>query len=187
MELMKLLLYNLIKFIYDSGGKNMAKKDKAKDIKTNAVRIVESAGIEYKLYTYDAPDGFLDGVSVALQTGQDLDRVFKTLVVVGHSKEHYVCVIPVAEELDFKKAAKYFGEKNIEMIHARDITKVTGYIKGGCSPVGMKKQFKTAIHETGEILDTICVSGGKVGLQMELNPMDLAVLIDAGYADLTKE
>ena len=165
----------------------MAKKDKAKDTKTNAVRIVEAAGINYKLYTYDAPEGFLDGVSVAMQTGQDLERVFKTLVLVGHSKEHYVCVIPVAEELDFKKAAKHFGEKNIEMIHAKDITKITGYIKGGCSPVGMKKQFKTAIHETAEIQDTICVSGGKVGLQMELDPEALTRLIGAEFGDLIKE
>ena len=165
----------------------MSKRDKTKDVKTNAVRIVEAHQIPYQLYTYDAPEGFLDGVSVALQTGQDMEHVFKTLVLVGHSREHYVCVIPVAEELDFKKAAKHFGEKNIEMIHARDITKITGYIKGGCSPVGMKKQFRTAIHETGEIQDTICVSGGRVGLQMELSPLQLAELIGAEFADLVKE
>jgi len=164
----------------------MAKKDKAKEIKTNAVRIVEAAGIEYQLYTYDAPDGFLDGVSVAKQTGQDVEHVFKTLVLVGHSKEHYVCVIPVAEELDFKKAAKHFGEKNIEMIHARDITNVTGYIKGGCSPIGMKKLFRTAIDWTAELQETICVSGGKVGLQMELSPSELAEMIGAEFVELTK-
>lgn len=164
----------------------MAKKDKAKEIKTNAVRIVEAAGIEYQLYTYDAPDGFLDGVSVAKQTGQDVEHVFKTLVLVGHSKEHYVCVIPVAEELDFKKAAKHFGEKNIEMIHAKDITNITGYIKGGCSPVGMKKPFRTAIDWTAELQETICVSGGKVGLQMELSPSELAEMIGAEFVELTK-
>ena len=165
----------------------MAKKEKAKDIKTNAVRMVEAAGIEYKLHTYDAPEGFLDGVSVAKQTGQNPEQVFKTLVTVGHSKEHYVCVIPVEEELDFKKAAKHFGEKNIEMIHAKDITNVTGYIKGGCSPVGMKKPFKTAIDWTAELQETICVSGGKVGLQMELEPIALQSLIGAEFAELTKE
>lgn len=165
----------------------MAKKEKVKDIKTNAVRIVEAAGIEYILHTYDAPEGFLDGVSVAQQTGQNPEQVFKTLVTVGHSKEYYVCVIPVAEELDFKKAAKHFGEKNIEMIHAKDITSITGYIKGGCSPVGMKKPFKTAIDWTAELQDTICVSGGKVGLQMELEPGALAALIGAEFAELTKE
>ena len=165
----------------------MAKKDKGKDVKTNAVRIVESAGIEYTLHAYDAPEGFLDGVSVAKQTGQNPDHVFKTLVTVGHSKEHYVCVIPVAEELDFKKAAKHFCEKNIEMIHAKDITNITGYIKGGCSPVGMKKPFKTAIDWTAELQDTICVSGGRVGLQIELAPGELAALIGAEFAELTKE
>ena len=165
----------------------MAKKEKAQDINPNAVRIVEAAGIEYKLHTYDAPEGFLDGVSVAKQTGQNPEQVFKTLVTVGHSKEHYVCVIPVEEELDFKKAAKHFGEKNIEMIHAKDITNVTGYIKGGCSPVVMKKQFKTAIDWTAELQGTICVSGGKVGLQMELEPTALKSLIGAEFAELTKE
>ena len=165
----------------------MAKKDKSKDMKTNAVRMVESAGIDYTLHTYDAPEGFLDGVSVAQQTGQNPEQVFKTLVTVGHSKEHYVCVIPVAEELDLKKAAKHFGEKNIEMIHAKDITLITGYIKGGCSPVGMKKQFKTAIDWTAELQETICVSGGKVGLQIELAPTELASLIGAEFVELTKE
>ncbi len=165
----------------------MVRKDKSKDIKTNAVRIVESAGFEYKLHTYDAPEGFLDGVSVAQQTGQNPEQVFKTLVTVGHSKEYYVCVIPVSEELDFKKAAKHFGEKSIEMIHARDIHNITGYIKGGCSPVGMKKHFKTAIDWTAELQETICVSGGKVGLQMELAPSDLTSLICAEFAELTKE
>lgn len=165
----------------------MAKKDKVKDIKTNAVRMVEAAGIEYILHTYDAPEGFLDGISVAEQTGQNPEQVFKTLVTVGHSKEYYVCVIPVAEELDLKKAAKHFGEKNIEMIHAKDITNITGYIKGGCSPVGMKKLFKTAIDWTAELQETICVSGGKVGLQMELAPGALASLVGATFTELTKE
>lgn len=163
----------------------MAKKEK--EPKTNAVRIVASKKIPYTLYTYDAPEGFLDGVSVAEQTGQNPEKVFKTLVLVGHSKEHYVCVIPVAEELDFKKTAKHFGEKNIEMIHAKDITATTGYIKGGCSPVGMKKLFKTAIHKTAEQQETICVSGGKVGLQMELSPVSLSELIGAEFADLIRE
>ena len=160
---------------------------KQKEIKTNAVRMVEQKKIPYRLITYDAPEGFLDGVSVAAETGENPDHVFKTLVLIGHSKEHYVCVIPVAHELDLKKAARHFGEKNIEMIHAKDITPVTGYIKGGCSPVGMKKQFRTAIHITAEDFDTICVSGGKVGLQMELNPVSLKEMIDADFCDLIKE
>lgn len=162
----------------------MAKKEK--EPKTNAVRIVAAKKIPYELHTYEAPDGFLDGVSVAAQSGIDPDKVFKTLVLVGHSKEHYVCVIPVACELDLKKAAKHFGEKNIEMIHVKELTPLTGYIKGGCSPVGMKKLFKTAIHKSAEAEDTICVSGGKVGLQMELSPTQLADLIGAEFADLIK-
>ncbi len=162
----------------------MAKKEK--EVKTNAVRIVAAKKLPYKLHTYDAPEGFLDGVSVAAQTGQDPDMVYKTLVLIGHSKEYYVCVIPVACELDLKKAAKHFGEKNIEMIHAKDITKVTGYIKGGCSPVGMKKQFRTVIHIAAESLPAVCVSGGKVGLQMELDPKALADLVGADFADIVK-
>lgn len=162
----------------------MAKKEK--EPKTNAVRMVAAKKLPYELHTYEAPDGFLDGISVAEQVGQDPDTVFKTLVLVGHSEQNYVCVIPVAHELDLKKAAKHFGEKNIEMIYAKDITKITGYIKGGCSPVGMKKLFPTAIDESAKVLPRICVSGGKVGLQIELSPIDLAELVDARFASLTK-
>ena len=132
-------------------------KKKEHGIKTNAMRILDGAGIKYTVHTYDAPEGFL-----------------------------YVCVIPVAEELDLKKAAAHFGEKNIEMIRAADITKTTGYIKGGCSPVGMKKPFKTAIDESALRCDTIMVSGGKVGLQIELNPEELAGVTGAGFANLKK-
>ena len=163
----------------------MAKKTDKQTHKTNAVRIVEAEGVPYNMYTYDAPDGFLDGVSVAKTLGQDLDRVFKTLVTVGASRQNYVCVIPVAEELDLKKAAKHFGEKKIEMIHARDITKVTGYIKGGCSPVGMKKPFPTVIDISAENIDDIIVSGGKVGLQMELSVKALQEITGAQLADVT--
>ncbi len=162
----------------------MSKKEK--EIKTNAIRIVESHGAEYNIRTYDSSDGFVDGVTAAHETGIEVERCFKTLVLVGHSRENYVCVIPVAEELDLKKAARHFGEKNIEMIHAKDITKTTGYIKGGCSPVGMKKPFVTAIDETAQYFDTIGVSGGKIGLQMELAPDDLAEITGAEFADLTK-
>ena len=163
----------------------MAKKEK--EPKTNAARMVAAKKIPYELHTYEAPDGFLDGVSVAAQSGINPEKVFKTLVLVGHSKEHYVCVIPVACELDLKKAARFFGEKNIEMIHVKEITPLTGYIKGGCSPVGMKKLFRTAIHQSAQEQNTICVSGGKVGLQLELSPMQLAELIHAEFADLIKE
>lgn len=163
----------------------MAKKKDKHNHKTNAVRMVEAEGIEYEMHQYEAPDGFLDGVSVANVLGQDPKQVFKTLVTVGNSRANYVCVIPVEKELDLKKAAKHFGEKKIEMIPARDITKVTGYIKGGCSPVGMKKLFPTAIDISAENIDNIIVSGGKVGLQMELNTKELQKMIDADLADLT--
>ena len=163
----------------------MAKKKDKQTHKTNAVRMVEAEGIPYKMYEYDAPEGFLDGVSVAKTLGQDPDQVFKTLVTVGASKEYHVCVIPVAKELDLKKAAKHFGEKKIEMILARDITKVTGYIKGGCSPVGMKKLYSTAIDESAVLFDEIMVSGGKVGLQMQLSVECLKNITGAEFADLT--
>lgn len=154
--------------------------------KTNAVRIVEAKKIPYQVYEYKAPDGFLDGVSVAEVMGQDPRQVFKTLVLQGASREYFVCVIPVAEELDLKKAAKHFGEKKIEMILARNITAVTGYIKGGCSPVGMKKLFRTAVDESAENLETIIVSAGKVGLQMELPVQALLQVTNGQLAALTK-
>lgn len=163
----------------------MAKKEK--EVKTNAARILAANKIPYTLHTYEAPEGFLDGVSVAEQTGENPDTVFKTLVLIGRSGQHYVCVIPVACELDLKKAASHFGEKHVEMIHAKEITPITGYIKGGCSPVGMKKQFPTVIHESAERLSSFWVSGGKVGLQMGVNPQQLAGLIGAKFTDLIKE
>lgn len=153
--------------------------------KTNAVRILEAGKVPYQVYEYDAPDGFLDGVSVAKATGMDPARVFKTLVLRGASGEYYVCVIPVAKELNLKKAAKQFGEKKMEMIPARDITKVTGYIKGGCSPVGMKKRYKTAVDQSAEAFDAIVVSAGSVGLQMEVPPEALLEVAEASLARLT--
>lgn len=150
-------------------------------VKTNAVRLLDLKKVDYILREYEAPDGFLDGVSVARATGVEPERVFKTLVAQGASGEHYVCVIPVEKELDLKKAAKHFGEKKLEMIHAKDITKVTGYMKGGCSPVGMKKQFRTAVDESARRFERIVVSAGKVGLQMDL---PLESLLEAASAEL---
>lgn len=160
------------------------KKDKHRH-KTNAIRIVEAAGIEYNMYEYDAPDGFLDGISVANALEQDTKQVFKTLVTVGSSKAFYVCVIPVENELDLKKAAKHFGEKKMDMLLSRELTKVTGYIKGGCSPVGMKKLFPTAVDQSAGNLEMIIVSGGKVGLQMELPVEELLKVTEAKLADIT--
>lgn len=154
------------------------------NVKTNAVRLLDVKKIKYTLREYDAPEGFLDGVSVAKATGIEPERVFKTLVTQGASKEYLVCVIPVAQELDLKKAAKHFGEKKLDMILARDITKVTGYIKGGCSPVGMKKLFRTAIDQSAENFENIVVSAGKVGLQMDLPVKDLLSVTSSQLADL---
>ena len=159
----------------------MAKK---KEEKTNVMRVLEQKNIPYTAHTYPA-DGPVDGVSVAGYLGQDVEQVFKTLVTKGASGEYYVFDIPVAENLDLKKAAKAVGEKSIAMIHQKELLPLTGYVHGGCSPVGMKKQFPTVFHETAEILDTICVSAGKIGYQVEVNPADLMALVGAKTADLT--
>ncbi len=153
--------------------------------KTNALRLLDTKKIPHQIYTYDAPKGFLDGVSVADATGQNPDRVFKTLVTQGNSKVYYVCVIPVNCELDLKKAAKHFKEKKIEMIPAKNITQITGYIKGGCSPIGMKKPFTTAIDQKASVFDTIIVSGGRVGLQVELSVQSLCEITGAQLTSLT--
>ena len=155
--------------------------------KTNAIRILESRKISYQIYEYEAPDGFLDGVTVARAIGLPEENVFKTLVTVGNSKAIYVFVIPVAAELDLKKGAKAVKEKSIEMLPSKDITPVTGYIKGGCSPVGMKKAYPTVLDESCRTLDRMVVSAGKVGLQMELAPVDLIELTRGETASLTKE
>lgn len=160
---------------------------KHKKSKTNALRILDSKGVNYKTQSYEAPDGFLDGVSVALQVGINPDCVFKTLVLQGTSREYYVCVIPVAKELDLKKVASHFGEKKVEMIPAKNITKVTGYIKGGCSPIGMKKLYKTALAKEAEQLGNITVSAGRVGLQVIFPVKDLMEITNATFGDLTIE
>ncbi len=157
-----------------------------KDIKTNAMRILDSNKIEYVTHSYENKDNKIDGVAVAHKIGKDVDSVFKTLVTQGHSKEFYVFVIPVAEELDMKKASKIANEKNIEMIHVKDINKITGYIRGGCSPLGMKKIFKTFIQEEALLFDTIIFSGGKIGAQIEMNPNDLKKVIDCSFVALIK-
>ena len=152
--------------------------------KTNAMRILETLKVPYTMHTYD-PGGEIDGVSVAEKLGQNKEQVFKTLVTKGRSGEHYVFVIPVAEELDLKAAAHSVSEKSVEMIHVKDIQKVTGYIRGGCSPLGMKKQFRTVIDESAKAQPTVIVSGGKIGFQMELTPEALANSIGAAFAPIT--
>ncbi len=152
--------------------------------KTNAMRILEKMGIHYQMHTYDTGDK-IDGVSVAEKLGLDVRRVYKTLVTVGKSKNHFVFVIPVAAELNLKAAAGAVGEKSVEMIHVKDINAVTGYIRGGCSPVGMKKQYKTVLDASAKALDTMVVSGGKIGFQIELHPADLAKAANAEFAEIT--
>ncbi|WP_294129301.1 Cys-tRNA(Pro) deacylase [uncultured Clostridium sp.] len=152
--------------------------------KTNAMRILDKNKINYEVITYDISDDKIDGISVAEKTGQDMKEVYKTLVTQGVSRELYVFVIPVDKELDLKKAAKSAGEKSLQMIHVKDITKYTGYIRGGCSPVGMKKLYKTFIQEEARDLENICVSGGKKGLQVKLEPMDLIKIINGSFADV---
>lgn len=147
-------------------------------IKTNAMRLLDKAGIPYNTYMYDHCDGLIDGVSVAEKIGKKPEQVYKTLVTQGTSLEYYVFVIPVASELDLKAAARSVGEKAIGMIKMADINKVTGYIRGGCSPIGMKKEYKTVLDISCELLDTFVISAGKIGYQIELAPYDLAGLIN---------
>ena len=157
---------------------------KQKDEKTNVMRVLEQKNIPYTPHAYD-PEAGLDGVSVARQLGQDPAQVFKTLVARGASGGMYVFDIPVEANLDLKKAAKAVGEKSIAMIHQKELLPLTGYVHGGCSPVGMKRQYPTVFDETAELFDTICVSAGKIGFQVELDPAALMELVGASAADLT--
>ena len=158
----------------------MAKKEE----KTNVMRLLEQAGIAYTPHTYD-PNGPIDGVSVANILGQDPDAVFKTLVTRGSSGAYYVFDVPVAESLDLKKAARAVGEKSIAMIQQKELLPLTGYVHGGCSPVGMKKPFPTVFHETVILYDTVCVSAGRIGYQVQCAPNDLLNFIGAKTADIT--
>lgn len=153
------------------------------DVKTNAIRILEKNKISYTPHSYDAKAA-LNGVQVAEAVGLPCGQVFKTLVTIGKSKKNYVFVIPVCEELDLKKAAAVTGEKSIEMIPQKELLPLTGYIHGGCSPVGMKKLFPTILHITAEKHGTITCSAGKIGLQMELSPQDLHAVAPFIYADV---
>ena len=152
--------------------------------KTNVMRVLDSKKIEYKSHSYEA-DATLTGEQIAGILGEDVSLVFKTLVTVGKTGEHYVFVVPVAEELDLKKAAKAAGEKSIEMIKQKELLPLTGYVHGGCSPVGMKKQFKTFVHSSAEALDEMFVSAGRVGAQVELNVKDLQSVVRFEFADIT--
>ena len=155
--------------------------------KTNAIRMLDQKKIKYNTYEYPHEDGVcVDGETVAQLLNQNPDTVFKTLVTVGNDKRYYVCVVPVKQELDLKKAAKAFGVKSLEMIAVKDINNVTGYIRGGCSPIGMKKVFPTIIDESALLYENIIFSGGKIGLQIEVNPKDIEKLIRVSFKEITR-
>ncbi|MCU6746673.1 MULTISPECIES: Cys-tRNA(Pro) deacylase [Lachnospiraceae] len=156
-----------------------------KELKTNAMRILDRKKIQYTFQTY-ACDVFVDGVTAADTAGLPHEQVYKTLVTVGKSGEYYVFVIPVAAELDLKKAARSVKEKSIEMLPVKELNKITGYIRGGCTAIGMKKKYTTLIDRTACILDCLYVSGGKPGMQLKLRPDDLKNVTDAQYADVIK-
>jgi Cys-tRNA(Pro)/Cys-tRNA(Cys) deacylase len=153
--------------------------------KTNVMRILDSKNITYKVHVYDSKDGKIDGISVAQKINKDPKCVYKTLVAQGNSNNLYIFIIPVMKELNLKKAAKVTGEKKIEMIATKNILKYTGYVRGGCSPIGMKKQYKTYIDNCASVQNEIVVSAGKIGSQIEISIDDLVALVNAEIADIT--
>ena len=158
---------------------------KAND-KTNVMRVLDAKKISYRSHSYE-PDATMSGEEIAELLGEDPDSVFKTLVTQGKSSQYYVFVVPVKEELDLKKAAKAAGEKAVSMIKQKELLPLTGYIHGGCSPIGMKKPFPSFLDETAELFDTVCVSAGKVGAQVELSPQDLIRAAELTTADLVTD
>lgn len=158
-------------------------KDKEKDIKTNAMRILDKNRIPYQVNTYECEE-FIDGIHIADMLGQSYDQSFKTLVTVGKSGEHYVFAIPIDRELDLKKAARAVGEKSVEMIHVKDINQITGYIRGGCTPIGMKKNYVTVLHSSIRTLNEVIISGGRIGSQIQMKPDDLIRVANARVEDI---
>lgn len=159
---------------------------KDKEIKTNAMRFLEKKKIPYKVVQYEC-DEFTDGIATAQKTGIPVEMSFKTLVTEGKSRNYYVFVIPVAQELDLKAAARAVGEKSVEMIHVKDINKITGYIRGGCSPLGMKKNYKTVIDCHAQKFEEIAISGGRIGSTIIVSPKALAASITADFESICSE
>lgn len=155
----------------------------AKEAKTNAMRFLEKNKIQYEMNSYEC-DEFIDGVTVANHLGQPVDITFKTLIAQGKSKEYFCFLLPVDKELDLKKAAKAVGEKSVELLHVKDITAVTGYVRGGCTPIGMKKQFRTTVHISAETLPFFYISGGRIGLQIKVSPSELVKSIRGQFTDI---
>ena len=162
----------------------MAKSNRT--VKTNAVRILDGENISYELMEYDVNDGLVDGVSVAEKTGQAVEVVYKTLVTKANDRELFVFLVPVALELDLKRAAKAAGVKKLDMLPLKDLTKETGYIRGGCSAVGMKRKYPTFIDKAALDLNEIIVSAGKPGAQMKLSPTELGHITEAKFEDIVK-
>jgi len=157
----------------------------AKETKTNAMRILDKLKIAYKSNVYECKD-FIDGVHIADMLGQSYDSSFKTIVTKAKSGEYYVFALPVDKELDLKKCAAAVGEKSLEPLHVKDINAVTGYIRGGCTPIGMKKNYRTVIHSSAKDLDTVIISGGRLGLQLMMSPDDLAKACGGEFADIVQ-
>lgn len=157
----------------------------SKEAKTNALRMLDRAKISYVPHTYECGE-FIDGVHIAEMLGQAPEATFKTIVTVGKSGKYYVFVLPVDKELDLKKCARAAEEKSVEPVHVKDINAISGYIRGGVSPIGMKKQFPTFVHESAENLEKIFVSGGRLGLQLELSPEDLLKACTGKFADIVQ-
>jgi ybaK/ebsC protein len=158
----------------------------SKEQKTNAIRFLEKNKIPYECQSYQC-DEFIDGITVAQNLGQALDETFKTLIAHGKSGQFYCFLLPVAQELALKKAAKSVGEKSVELLHVKDITKVTGYVRGGCTPIGMKKQFMTVVHNSAEALPEFFISGGRIGLQIRLSPTELVKCIRGRFEDIIQK
>ena len=154
--------------------------------KTNAMRILDNKKIEYSEIEYDASSG-ISALDVTKSTGEDPSRIYKTLVTVSREKEHFVFVVPAEKELDLKKAATAAGTKNIEMIPQKELLPLTGYVHGGCSPVGMKKEFETFLDSSAKDKEYIFISGGKIGIQIKINPDDLVGAIDGKYFEISKD
>ena len=158
----------------------------SKELKTNAMRFLDKSKIAYTVQVYECSE-FIDGVHVAEKLNQPLEQTFKTLIAQGKSGTYYCFLLPVAMELDLKKSAKSVNEKSVELLHVKDITKVTGYVRGGCTPIGMKKQFMTVIHDSAENLELFYISGGRIGTQIRLSPKSLVSAIRGKFSDITAE
>lgn len=156
----------------------------AKEAKTNAMRMLDRQKVPYQVIQYECEE-FIDGLHTAEKTGAPVEQSFKTLVTRGKSGQFYVMVVPIAEELDLKQAARLAGEKSLEMIHVKEINGITGYVRGGCSPIGMKKQFPTFIHESAQQYRQIYISGGRIGITLCLSPSDLQKVCRASFGKLT--